>query len=170
MLSSIREGFNNEGKGYGGIIIAFFCYSSCGDETNCCTAESRIRFCFVETSSTSLRSHAEFQGNFNDGWIKVVLVRAYFDATPLLHPFAFTIYPPQEDGCTVGKQNHGSVNGIFQYTTLGRLTLFSIGQRVGPGRVRQLSTIHVDGWCISCCFVEWFTILGHFLAYSVVSV
>jgi len=57
----------------------------------------------------------------------------------------FTIYPPQEDGCTVGKQNHGSVNGIFQYTTLGGLTLFSIGQRVGPGRVQQLSTIRVDG-------------------------
>ena len=67
MLSSIREGFNNEGKGYGGIIIAFFCYSSCGDETNCCTAESRIRFCFVETSSTSLTSHEQFQGNFKDG-------------------------------------------------------------------------------------------------------
>ena len=36
----------------------------------------------------------------------------------------FTIYPPQEDGCTVGKQNQGSVYGIFHYTTLGRLTLF----------------------------------------------
>ena len=96
----------------------------CGDDKNCCTTESSIRFCFVETSSTSLTSHEQFQGNFKDGWIKVVLVRAYFDATPLLHPFAFTIYPPQEDGCTVGKQNQGSVYGIFHYTTLGRLTLF----------------------------------------------
>ena len=137
-----------------------------GDETNCCTAESRISFCFVETSSTSLRSHEEFQGNFKDGWTKVVLVRAYFDATPLLHPFAFTTYPPQEDGCTGGKQNQGSVYGVFHYTTLGRLTLFSIGQRVGPGRVRQLSTIRVDGWRISCCFVEWsrsWTICSHTL-------
>ena len=74
----------------------------CGDETNCCTAESRISFCFVETSSTSLRNRAEFQGNFKDGWTTVVLVLAYLDATPLLHPF--TTCPPQEDGGTIGEQ------------------------------------------------------------------
>ena len=115
MLSSLGEGFNNEGKGYERIIIAFFCYSSsiwdkpegCRDETNRCTAESRIRFCFVETSSTSLRNHEEFQGNFNDGWTKVVFVWAYFDATPLLHPF--TTCPPQEDGSTIGEQKNKQV-------------------------------------------------------------
>ena len=111
----------------------------CGDETNCCTAESRISFCFVETSSTSLRSHAEFQGNFKDGWTKVVLVRAYFDATPLLHPF--TTCPPQEDGGTVGKQKQTSrFRHPIQYITLGRLTFFSMSQELdkGLGRVRQL--------------------------------
>ena len=97
----------------------------CGDETNCCTAESRISFCFVETSSTSLRNRAEFQGNFKDGWTTVVLVLAYLDATPLLHPF--TTCPPQEDGGTVGKQktkvptpnpiHHIGATDIFQYVT-----------------------------------------------------
>ena len=94
MLSSLGEGFNSEGKGYEGIIIAFFCYSSliwdtlvgCGDKTNCCTAESRISFCFVETSSASLRSHAEFQWNFNYGWTKVVLVLRILWCNPTLTP------------------------------------------------------------------------------------
>ena len=100
----------------------------CGDETNCCTAESRIRFCFVETSSTSLRSHAEFQGNFKDGWTKVVLVWAYFDATTLSRPFATC--PPQEDGGTIGEQkprfsqwdfpaHHTGAMDIIQYWTKG---------------------------------------------------
>ena len=67
-------------------------------------AQLRVGSAFVlsKTSSASLRSHAEFQGNFNDGWTKVVLVWAYFDATTLLHPF--TICPPQEDGGTIGEQ------------------------------------------------------------------
>ena len=105
--------------------MVFFRYSSqfldklvgCGDETNCCTAESRISFCLVEASSASLRSRLEFQGNFKDGWTKVVLVWAYFDATPLSHPFATC--PPQEDGGTIGEQKprfrnriHGDLMGF----------------------------------------------------------
>ena len=98
----------------------------CGGGTNCCRAQSRISFRFVEASSTSLRSHKEFQGNFKDGWTKVVVVVwADLDATPLLHPFATC--PPQEHGGTIGKQKirfrnliHIDLyNEILQYITLG---------------------------------------------------
>ena len=126
--------------------MVFFRYSSqfldklvgCGDETNCCTAESRISFCLVEASSASLRSRLEFQGNFKDGWTKVVLVWAYFDATTLLHPF--TTCPPQEDGGTIGEQKTSRFRHSIQYITLGRLTFFSMSQELdkGFGRVRQL--------------------------------
>ena len=122
----------------------------------CCTAESRVSFCFVETSSTSLRSHKEFQGNFKDGWttvVVVVVVWAYFDATPLWHPFATC--PPQEVG-TIGEQNQGSeknpwwfngisviqwdlmvlqwwFNEIFHYIALGWLTYMSAEPDKGLG-------------------------------------
>ena len=168
-------GFGNRGKGlkilFFGIVHNFETkLVGCGDETNRCTAESRIRFCFVETSSTSLRSHEEFQGNFKDGWTKVVLVRAYFDATPLLHPFAFTIYPPQEDGCTVGKQkprfsqwhfpiHHTGATDIIQYWTKGWA---------------WTSSTAVDNSCGWLTYIlllrRMITILDHLLTYSVLSV
>ena len=110
------------GRDYRGTFFGY-CYPIsrrvwCGGGTNCCTAQSRISFRFVEASSTSLRSHEEFQGNFKDGWTKVVVVVwADLDATPLLHPFATC--PPQEDGGTIGEQKprfrnriHGDLMGF----------------------------------------------------------
>ena len=58
----------------------------CGDET---VAQPNVGSGFVLwRASSALTSHAAFQGNSEDGWTKVVLVRADFHATPLLHPFA----------------------------------------------------------------------------------
>ena len=89
---SVGLGFSNRGKG---LELLFFFVLVPNFETNLwgvamkpIVAQPNVGSGFVLwRASSALTSHAAFQGNSEDGWTKDVLVRAYFHATPLLHPF-----------------------------------------------------------------------------------
>ena len=94
---------------------------------------------------------------------KLFLSGHTLNATPLLHPFAFTIYPPQEDGCTVGKQKPRFSQWDFPIHHTGATDIIQYWKK-GWAWTRSTAVEILCGWCRSCCFLEWswsWTICSH---------